>query len=359
MSWIAVLLTGCGVSANESPPDPGPAILAVEDVAEVRTRVLTDGPRLSGTLEAEARAVLRAEAAGSVTEVHAELGDEVAKGALLARIENDWIQGQMQAASSGLVAAEQELAVAERELERTRTLAQAGALSTRDLDVAEAAAKGARAQLLAARAQAGAASDQLDAIVLRSPIAGLVSERSIHVGDVVAPGAPLFTVIDPSSLRLEGSVSAESVGKISSGAPVAFEVQGFPGRTFEGTVERIAPAVDPATRQIAVLVSMPNPDRVLVAGLFAEGRVATERHECLVVPLAAVDMGASKPSVLRVKGGTVEEVAVDIGLVDDAAQEVEVVAGLAAGDQVLVGAARDVEPGRAVRVEAATADAEG
>jgi RND family efflux transporter MFP subunit len=327
-------------------------------VAEVRQEIIVDGPRLSGTLEAEARAVLRAEAAGNVSEVHAELGDRVEKDALLARIENDWIQGQVQAASSGLAAAEQELTVALRELERTRSLTEAGALSQRDLDVAEAAAKGANARVLAARAQAGAAQDQLDAIVLRSPIAGLVSERGIHVGDVVAPGALLFTIIDPSTLRLEASVSAESVGKLSAGTPVAFEVQGFSDRTFEGTVARVAPAVDPATRQIAILVSMPNPDGVLVAGLFAEGRVATERREALVVPLDAVDVAAARPSVLRIAGGVVEEVPIEIGLVDEAAQRVEVVAGLSAGDQVIVGAARDVEPGRAVRIDELTADAE-
>jgi len=359
MSWLALLLSGCGVSANEAPPDPGPALLATEDLAEVRLTEIVEGPRLSGTLEAADRADLRAEAAGSVTELHAELGDQVEKGALLARIENDWIQGQVQAASSGLAAAEEDLKIAERELERTTTLAEAGALSERDLDMAESGANGARARLLAARAQAGAASDQLDAIVLRSPIAGLVSERAIHVGDVVAPGAKLFTVIDPSSLRLEGSVSAEAVGRLVPGVPVEFEVQGFADRTFVGSIERVSPAVDPATRQIPVLVSIPNPDRVLLAGLFAEGRVATARRDALVIPLTAVDVGAARPTVLRVNDGKVEEVEVDIGLVDDSAQQVEVVTGLAAGDQVIVGAARDVEPGRAVRIEVATADAEG
>jgi RND family efflux transporter MFP subunit len=176
---------------------------------------------------------------------------------------------------------------------------------------------------------------------------------------VVAPGAPLFTVIEPSSLRLEASVPADAIGELLPGAPVELEVQGFADRVFDGTVERIAPAVDPATRQIAVHVALPNPDRVLVAGLFAEGRIATTRREGLVVPLSAVDVGAARPTVLRVTDGKVEVIEVDLGLVDEAAQQVEVVGGLAAGDQVLVGAARDVEPGRAVRVEVATADAEG
>jgi RND family efflux transporter MFP subunit len=359
MSWLAMLLVGCGGPANEAPPDPGPALLAAEDVAEVRSTRIVDGPRLSGTLEAAEKAVLRAEAPGSVSEVHAELGDTVATGALLARIENDAIQTQAQAASSALVAAELELGVAERELERTRTLVQAGALSTRDLDLADANAKGARARANAASAQAAAANDQLDAIVLRSPIDGVVSERSIYVGDVVAPGAPLFTVIDPSSLRLEASVSAEAVGTIARGVPVEFEVQGFADRTFQGTMERVAPAVDPATRQIDVLVSIPNPEGVLLAGLFAEGRVATSRRDALVIPLAAVDVGAARPTVLRVVDGKVESVEVDIGIVDETEQQVEVLSGLAAGDQVIVGAARDVEPGRAVRVDVATADAEG
>jgi RND family efflux transporter MFP subunit len=359
MVWIIATLAGCGSgSPAEVPADPGPATLSSDDVAEVYQRAIATGPRISGSLEAGEKAVLRAEASGSVEEIRVELGDKVAKDALLARIDNQAVSGQVDATVSGLAAAEQDVAVADRELERTRTLADAGALSARDVDMAEANAKASQARLLAAKAEVAGAREQLDGIVVRSPIAGIVSARSINVGDVVAPGAPLFTVIEPSSLRLEGSVPAESIGTLTTGTPVWFEVQGFPGRTFEGTVDRIAPAVDPATRQIPILVSIPNQDSVLVAGLFADGRVASSRHEGLVVPVDAVERTGTAPSVLRIRDGVVERVPVDLGVADDAAQEVEIVSGLVAADQVIIGAARDVEPGRQVRIEAATADAE-
>jgi len=68
-----------------------------------------------------------------------------------------------------------------------------------------------------------------------------VSERSIGLGDIVAPGTPLFTVIEPSSLRLEGAVPAASATSLQIGTPVKFEVQGFEGKPFEGKIERISP----------------------------------------------------------------------------------------------------------------------
>jgi multidrug efflux pump subunit AcrA (membrane-fusion protein) len=78
-------------------------------------------------------------------------------------------------------------------------------------------------------------------------------------------GAPLFTVVDPRSMRLEGSVPAADLGALRIGAPVRFTVSGYPGRTFDGTIQRINPAADPVTRQVPVVVSIPNDGGVLVA----------------------------------------------------------------------------------------------
>jgi membrane fusion protein (multidrug efflux system) len=165
----------------------------------------------------------------------------------------------------------------------------------------------------------------------------------------------MFTVIEPSSLRLEGSVPASAVGTLQIGTPVRFEVQGYPDRTFDGTVERIAPAVDPATRQIPILVTIPNEGGTLIAGLFAEGRVATEQREGLVVPVDAVDTTGPVPFVLRVSEGVVERVEVQLGVHDEAGELYEITSGLSPGDTLIVGGARDVAPGTPVRINEAAA----
>jgi multidrug efflux pump subunit AcrA (membrane-fusion protein) len=130
---------------------------------------------------------------------------------------------------------------------------------------------------------------------------------------------------------------------------VQFEVRGYPGRVFSGRIDRISPTADPVTRQIPIWVSIPNRGGTLVAGLFAEGRVATESRDALVVPIGAVEIGAS-PTVLQLKGGKATLVPVGVGIRDDANDRIEITAGLVAGDTVLVGTSRSLTPGTPVRV---------
>jgi multidrug efflux pump subunit AcrA (membrane-fusion protein) len=133
-------------------------------------------------------------------------------------------------------------------------------------------------------------------------------------------------------------------------APVRFSVSGYPGRTFTGTVERINPTADPATRQVRIYVSIPNEGSTLVAGLFAQGRVASETRTALLAPESAVDQRGVTPMVVRLKGGRAERVPVQLGLRDEAKGSYEIVSGLAAGDTLLVGAAQGITPGTPVKV---------
>jgi hypothetical protein len=101
---------------------------------------------------------------------------------------------------------------------------------------------------------------------------------------------------------------------------------------------------------VRIVASIPNAGSTLVGGLFAEGRVASETHDGIVLPLTAVNEAGLAPSVLRVKGGRTERVNVELGIRDAAAETVEVRSGLAVGDTVLVGAAAATSAGTTVRV---------
>jgi membrane fusion protein, multidrug efflux system len=274
---------------------------------------------------------------------------------VLGKIETSGTGDVWRSAQASVMAAEQDLRVADKDLERAKRLAEAGALSPHDLELAESQRLSAEARLGGARAQLSSAGSQLGRTTLKSPLAGVVSERAARVGDVVSPGSPMFTVIEPSSLRLEASVPASAVSMVQVGAAVEFEVQGYPGRTIEGTIDRVSPAVDPVTRQIPVLVTVPNAGHALVAGLFADGRIANDLHQGLVVPLSAIDETGAVPVVLQVREGTVVRTEVELGTHDDATESVEVVRGLAVGDLVILGSAGDVEPGAHVTVQAPAA----
>lgn len=352
LAILAMGAAGCSGSGEpQTEQAAAPAVLSAADVVVVGQDAIATGPRISGTLEPAQKAVIRAEAGGSVLEVHVDIGQPVTKGQLLARVDSAGSGDMWRSAKSGVSSAEQDLLVAQRDFERIQRLAAAGAVSPRDLELSQSQAAAAAARLEQARANLAAAGSQLGRTSQESPIDGVVSERAVNVGDVVTPGAPMFTVIEPSSLRLQGSVPASAAGSVAVGTSVKFQVQGFAGRSFDGKVEHVSPAVDPVSRQIPIIVSLPNSDRQLVAGLFAEGRIATEQRQGLVVPADAVELGGAVPTVLKVVEGKVQKVEVEVGLRDEASEMVELTSGVSPGEVLVLRSARDIEPGSPVQVE--------
>ena len=354
---LAAVLSGCRGPATESPRDAPPAVVEIgpENVATVERREIRVGPLVSGELRPLREAKVRAEIGGAVLSVGPDEGRAVRAGDLLATIEAQTARDAVSSARSAQRSAEQSLAVAQREVQRAESLLAAGAVAERDVDLARNAATAAQAQVDDARTRVISAQETLRDASVRAPISGIVSRRHVGVGDVVAPGAELYTVIEPSSMLLEASVPSGELASVKIGAPVVFEVRGYPGQTFEGHIERISPVADPVTRQVPIFVDIPNAGSRLVAGLFAEGRITREARQGLVVPAAAVNTEGARPWVLRIRDDRTERVDVTLGLRDDRTERVEIASGLEAGDRLLVGAAQGISPGTPVRVRAGRA----
>jgi membrane fusion protein (multidrug efflux system) len=343
------LAGGCHRGAKQDAA-PQPMVLGPEDTAVVARGQLQTGPALTGSLSAERTATLRAQIAASVLTVTAQPGDRVGRGETLARLDSASLTDAYNSARSGVTSARNNLAVAEREAQRQRTLVAAGAVAQHDVETAEQAAVQAQAALSQAQSQVSAAEKQLGYTVVTAPFAGVVSDRPISAGDVVQPGTALYTVVDPSSLQLEAAIPAEQLGALRVGSPVEFRVTGYADRTFRGLITRINPSADPTTRQVKVYAEIPNTGNALVAGLYAEGRVETESRVGLTLPAGAIDRRMAAPAVLVVRDGKVARVDVVIGLVDDKEQKVEVRSGVQAGDVALLGAAQEIPPGTPVRL---------
>jgi RND family efflux transporter MFP subunit len=338
----ALVLASCSRNrAAEPAPPPPPVRLGAENVATVERRVVERGPTFSGTLRPRKAATVRAQQGGQLVESVAEVGVRVRRGQLLARIQDAAVADLVEAAEHSVRSATRAAEVARRNEERARTLAAAGALAARDAEVAEAALATAEAGLADARARAATAGQLLSRLELRAPFDGVVEERHASAGDLLQPGAPLCTIIDPSSLRLEGFVPADVAGDVHPGAGVELRVTGHGDQTFTGRVEGVGPSVDRGTGQVRVFVELPNARTGLVAGLFARGRIAGESRPALVVPEDAVDARTAPPSAVRVIRGRLERVPVTLGLRDESAEVVEVSAGLAEGDVVLRASGRE------------------
>jgi RND family efflux transporter MFP subunit len=173
----------------------------------------------------------------------------------------------------------------------------------------------------------------------------------VSAGDVVQAGDLLYTVIDPKTMQLDATVPADQLQSLKVGTPVEFTVSGYGTRRFQGRIDRINPAVDPATRQVRIYVTIPNRDERLVAGLFTEGRVESQRKRALAIPLTALDPRGTSSEVLRLDGARVRRVRVDLGIRDLAAEMIEVVGGLASGDTILLSSAQGLEEGTVVRIQ--------
>lgn len=354
--WWALVLalataTGCERGSADAPPQAEPVVsLGQENVMRVRPLTLESGPLISGTLQARLLATARAEVGGAILEMKAEQGEPVKKGQLLARIDDAGLRDQLLAARSAVRVARNALQVARAEEQRNASLAKQGVITRRDAERTQLGRAQAEGQLADARARLVLAQEQLGRTRVVAPMDGVVSERQANAGDIVQPGTPLFTVVDPSSLRLEASVPAEFLGQLKADTPVSFSVTGYANRTFTGRIERINPVVDPSTGQVRIYVTIPNTEQALMAGLYAQGRVASQRREALAVPVAAVDLSGTSPAVLVARGERVARVPVELGLRDELAQRVEVRSGLQAGDVLLLGSARELVDGTRVKL---------
>lgn len=366
---LALVATGFGLTAlgackrgaaqaaqDSAAAANAPTVVGPENVAVVARDKVSSGPTLSGSLTPERAATLRAQAGGTVTAVYAEAGQRVARGQPLARVETTGLPNQVESARAQLASARANADVAARNAERNDQLLAAGAIAPRDAEATRAQATAARAQVTAAEGQLVNAQRQLGNASAAAPFTGIVGTRTVNIGDVVAPGAALYTVVDPSSMQLTGSVPADQLSQVRLGQSVHFTVTGYPGRDFTGRITRVAPVADPATRQVQIIASIPNAGNALVGGLYAEGRVSSDTHDALVVPQDAVDQRGVRPVVVRVRGGRAERVPVELGLLDQAKERQEIRGAVAAGDTLLRGAAQALAVGSLVRVAAVAND---
>jgi membrane fusion protein (multidrug efflux system) len=352
VAMLGLTASGCGGTAdsNAAPSAAANVVhLAPENVATVTTGKLSSGPVVSGQLTPAREASVRAQVGGSIVALSVDRGDPVTAGADIARISSRDLDAARASADAAVRSSETALAVAQSEAQRAETLVKGGALAARDLEQANNAVSTAQAQRAAAVARLRSVEQQLADTVIKAPFAGVVSARPASIGDVIAPGTELVTIIDPSSMRLEAQVPSEQLSQVRPGARVHFAIRGISGE-FTGRVDRINPSADPVTRQVSIFVSLPNTGGRLIAGLFAEGRVESATRQGLVVPLSAVDETGPRPVVTRVRDGKAERVEVALGIREADTEQVEVTSGVTAGDVLVVGSARNLSPGTPVVV---------
>ena len=351
---LSLLSLGACSKGTDATPEAAEAVallVSPEDLVTVSNSALASGPSITGSVEAERRADLRAEVSAVVLSVLKENGDPGRRGDLLVRLDANAIRDSLTAADASARAASQAFEQAERQYQRMVKLRETGMVAMQQLEDAETQRNNAQSERAAARTREVTARQQLERTEVRAPFDGIVSDRKVSAGDTASVGKELMQIIDPTSLRFEGRVSADSIGEVAAGQRVSFRIQGFADTDVAGTVTRVNPAANAATRQVEVLVRFDDPKQQPgVTGLYAEGRVETRSAMTLTVPAASVVHEGDNAFAWRVKDGTVQKVKLDLGVRDARTGQYVVNGGLAAGDSVLRHPGSSLKDGQPARL---------
>jgi RND family efflux transporter MFP subunit len=333
---------------------PPVVVLGPMDTEAASLGRIETGVAISGSLDPHRTVEIRAQLPGTIHRVVAERGQPVRAGEPLAYYDPVAVRSALAGAEAAVQAGRAAVESATREADAAETLFAAGAVSDRDLRQARSVAAAARAELMAAEARLAEAREAAAHTRVVSPIRGVVSHRGVNAGEVASPGRTLFTVVDTDTLELAARVPAHRLAEVALGRRVVFSVDAYPGRRFEGSVVRIDPTVDAATRQVVVFASLPNPDGALLGGLHAVGRILGEVEDrAVTVPRAAVRGEGENPYVLIVEEGRIARAPVVLGPADPASDRVAIHAGLAAGATVVTGPAEGLSVGTRVEVRQA------
>ncbi|HPC84467.1 MAG TPA: efflux RND transporter periplasmic adaptor subunit [Thermoanaerobaculaceae bacterium] len=348
MAALGVVSVACGSKAG-APAGAGAAPVQAR-VAKAAAVTVPRTVELYGTVEAGRSVAVSSRVMAAVTAVLVKAGDRVKAGQVLVEIDPQTARGQEAQARGALAQAQAALAVAGRNHERFKALAEKGAASELELDLARMQHEQAQGAVQQAQGAVEAASSVARESRVVAPFAGRVVARMVEVGDLAAPGRPLVMLESEQGRRLvvaapESPVLAGGLG-IGSELPVTLEALG-PNRLLTGKVVEMTPGADPAAHTF--LVKLDLGDVEIASGTTGRARLATGERSSVEVPkAAALAVGGLSMVVVRDPQGLARSRAVTLGetLPGD---RIEVLSGLRGDEEVLVGLA--ALPADGARVE--------
>jgi RND family efflux transporter MFP subunit len=328
----------------------GPRLTQIErsEWTEIEPQTLRRTVKVIGPLQPSRRAELSAETGGQVEAVLVRAGDAVGEGDLLVRIDVEGLTLDLDLAESNLESTRSELALAEGQLERARQLSERGVAAAASLDEVESTVQRLRAQVAVQQEQVRSAERALGGAAVEAPFDGAIAARSVEAGNVVAPGTPLLSIVDLRQMEMRAAAPVSAGAALRPGQAVELRVDGIEGRTFQGTVDRIAPVAEEGTRTLSVFVLVDNAEGTLLGGMFATGEVVTaEARDALAVPREAIRVEGGN-HVLVIEDGVLRRRDVTVG--EEWGGGLVRVEGLRAGERVVTAPLGGLEDGEAVEL---------
>jgi RND family efflux transporter MFP subunit len=348
------------------------ASLPTVTVAAVRRASAKVGLALPGSIQASTEAAVLARADGYIKRRYADIGDRVQAGQLLAELEAPEL-GQQVLQAKGVMnqarsALEQTIAnldqgksneeLARVTASRWQNLVAKGAVSRQENDQYQTQSKAQAANVQALEKAVAAARDSVSSAAanvqrltelqsyekVRAPFAGVITQRNVDVGTLVTNSSTLlFRIAQTNMLRTYINVPQSDADSVRVGQPATLSIPDLPGRLFGGAVSRTANSLDPSTRTLLVEVQAPNPQGVLMPGMYARVNLTAERkNQPLLIPGDTLVVRPDGPQVALVRDDkTVHFQLIQLGR--DYGDQIEVVSGLQENQRVVV------NPGDTVR----------
>ena len=332
---LASVLVLAGCASNNQAPQGMQAAPAAAPTVSVVTAAYENVPQntlYSSTVQANVINNIAPQGSGRIQKLNVEVGDFVSRGQVL--VQMDRVQ---------LDQAALKLKNDETELERVRTLLAQGGISQADFDQLE----------LAFNVSRSTYNNLLENTILRSPVSGVITARNYDRGDMYSMGQPIYTVQQITPVKVLVAVSETDYTKVKKGDKVNFTADALPGKTFEGTVNRLYPTMDAASHTFNVEVVVPNTKRELRPGMYVRADVSFGDNHSITVPDTAVlkMQGAGTRTVFIINDEGVSEMrVVTLGRHFDG--KYEILSGLEEGDKVVYKGNSSLKAGEKVQIAA-------
>jgi len=350
---LVVLLAACHGSHAEEESSSN-------DAVQVKTLTLHKGQldnvlKLPGEIKPYQFADLYAKLNSYVKQVNVDLGSQVATGQVLATLEAPEMNSQLLAAQQRLYTREAVYRASKATYNRMLKTSQTpGTISPNDLEMALAKMSADSAEWLAARSAWQEVQQMINYLVIRAPFSGVISQRNIHPGAYVGPGArggdlPMFRLEEQAKLRLSVAVPESYTDDLQQAGDVHFTVKSLPGDTFTAHVARVAGSLDTRLRTETLEMDITNKDKKLLPGMYAEAQLPLPgQKDVYVVPKSALVSNSEKVFVIRIDSNKAKWIPVKRG--NEYNGMVEVFGDLADNDVLVKNASDEIREGAALQV---------
>jgi membrane fusion protein, multidrug efflux system len=322
----------------------------------VRTEIVQPrGKQASVTLTGEVRARLQADlsfrVSGRVIERLADVGSQVQAGQVLALLDPAEQQADVDAAGAAVAAAESQLRVAKATFERQKSLISSGFTTRPSYDQAQEGLRTAEGAFEAAKAQLGSANEALGYTALRAEAAGVITARSVEVGQVVQAAQPVFTLAQDGDRDAVFDVYESIFFADLDGNRVSLTLVSDPNVSASGYVKEVSPAIDAKSSTIRVKVAIQDPPAAMTLGSAVAGTAKTKAQQQIALPWTALMAAGSRPAVWIIDPTTRTASLKPVTVGGYEAGGVVIEAGLEPGERVVIDGGKLLSAGQPVRYE--------